>query len=77
MPGKNKKKWRDLTPVQQRTIVVAGVAELVMTSIALRDLAKRPSAQVRGPKPLWLLACFVQPVGPIAYLTVGRGTRTH
>jgi len=77
MPGKSTKKWRDLTPVQQRTIVVAGVAELVMTSIALRDLAKRPSAQVRGPKALWLLACFVQPVGPIAYLTVGRGTRTH
>jgi hypothetical protein len=77
MPGKNTKKWRDLTPVQQRTIVVAGVAELVMTSIPLRDLAKRPSAQVRGPKALWLLACFVQPVGPIAYLTVGRGTRTH
>jgi hypothetical protein len=73
MAAKPGKKWRDLTPVQQRAIVVAGVAEVVLTTVALRDLARRPAAQVRGPKPLWLLACVVQPVGPIAYLTVGRG----
>jgi hypothetical protein len=54
--------------------VVAGAVEVVLTTVALRDLARRPAAQVRGPKPLWLLACVVQPVGPIAYLTVGHGT---
>jgi hypothetical protein len=30
---------------------------------------------VRGPKGLWALGCFVQPVGPIAYLTLGRRSR--
>jgi hypothetical protein len=74
MAEKPRRKRRDLTPVQQRAIVVAGVAEVVLTTVALRDLARRPAAQVRGPKPLWLLACVVQPVGPVAYLTVGRGT---
>jgi hypothetical protein len=27
---------------------------------------------LRGPKQLWLVGCFVQPVGPIAYLALGR-----
>ena len=68
----NKKKWSDLTPLQQR-LVVAGVAvELVVTSIAARDLARRAAADVRGPKALWALALVVQPVGPLAYLRLGR-----
>ncbi|MGZ4688881.1 MAG: PLD nuclease N-terminal domain-containing protein [Acidimicrobiia bacterium] len=46
--------------------------EVVLTTAALVDLARRPSAQVRGAKPLWVLACFVQPIGPIAYLAFGR-----
>lgn len=67
-----KKKWSDLTPTQQRALVVAGAVESVLTAVALRDLRRRPAAEVRGPKPLWALALFVQPVGPISYLTVGR-----
>jgi hypothetical protein len=38
----------------------------------LRDLAKRPSAGVRGPKALWVAACVVQPFGPLAYFAFGR-----
>lgn len=57
----------------QRTAVVVGAAvELVLTTMALVDLARRPRAEVRGPKALWAVGCFVQPVGPIAYLAVGR-----
>ncbi|MEZ5270586.1 MAG: PLD nuclease N-terminal domain-containing protein [Microthrixaceae bacterium] len=37
-----------------------------------RDFRKRPAAEVKGPKFLWLLALAVQPVGPLAYLAVGR-----
>jgi len=69
---KRKKKWSDLTANQQRALVALGVVELMFTTIALVDLARRPSPQVRGPKALWLLGLFVQPVGPVAYLTVGR-----
>ena len=37
---------------------------------ALADLARRPRAQVRGHKPLWILGCIVQPLGPVAYLAL-------
>lgn len=72
MEKKPKKKWSDLTATQQRLICVAGAAEIVMTTAALRDLARRPADEVRGPKPVWVLASFVQPVGPLAYFWVGR-----
>ena len=55
MTEKTKKKWSDLTDTQQRLIVVGGAAEVVLTAVALRDLARRPSGQVRGPKVVWLL----------------------
>ncbi|CAN5479047.1 hypothetical protein BH11ACT8_BH11ACT8_31100 [soil metagenome] len=70
--ARDKKTWRDLTPNQQRAIVAAGTVELVITTVALRDLARRPSAQVRGSKLGWVLACVVQPFGPVAYLLKGR-----
>lgn len=57
----------------QRAAIVAGAAvELVLTTTALVDLARRPASQVRGSKALWALGCFVQPVGPVAYLALGR-----
>jgi hypothetical protein len=67
-----KKRWSDLTPRQRTAIVVGAALELILTSIALADLQKRPSALVRGPKAAWRLMSFVQPVGPIVYLLVGR-----
>ena len=67
-----KKRWRDLTTGQKAAIVVGAAIELVLTSMALFDLKRRPRTRVRGPKALWALACFVQPVGPIAYLILGR-----
>jgi hypothetical protein len=66
------KQWGDLSPTQKRLVYVAGAAEAVVTAAALRDLTRRPSARVRGPKAGWVLAFFVQPVGPLAYLLVGR-----
>jgi hypothetical protein len=67
-----KKRWSDFSPQQQKAIIFGALFELLMTSIALRDLARRPKQQVRGAKLLWALACFVQPVGPIFYLLAGR-----
>lgn len=60
-------------PVRSRAAIVAGATiQLVLQGAALRDLKKRPAAQVRGPKAAWAAASFVNYVGPIAYLTVGR-----
>ncbi|WP_193607722.1 PLD nuclease N-terminal domain-containing protein [Nocardioides lijunqiniae] len=67
-----KKTWSDLTARQRRLVVVGGLAEVVLTTVASRDLARRPASGVRGPKTVWALALAVQPVGPLAYLAVGR-----
>jgi len=67
----NAKKWDDLTDRQNTALLVAVSVELALTATALVDLARRPRTLVRGPKALWLLGCFVQPIGPIAYLTFG------
>ena len=75
MGVQGKKAWQGLGPGQRRAILAGGVVEAVLTSVALRDLVRRPAGQVRGPKALWALGCFVQPLGPLAYLTLGR--RSH
>lgn len=67
-----KKSWSELSPTQRAGIVALGAVEVVLTIAAVRDLRTRPAAQVRGPKPLWGLACAVQPFGPVAYLLLGR-----
>jgi hypothetical protein len=69
-PGK--KQWSDLSPNQRAAIVVGAIVELVLTTIALRDLARRRPDAVRGWKPLWALTFVVQPFGPILYLLFGR-----
>jgi hypothetical protein len=68
--------WNDLSPQQQRGIVVGGIVELVLTAFVLADLAKRPADAVRGSKIAWALACVVQPFGPLAYLLLGRRPRS-
>jgi len=66
------RKWSDLSSRQKTLIVVGATVELALTGYALVDLSRRPGACVRGPKLLWAGVAFVQPVGPIAYLTLGR-----
>jgi hypothetical protein len=68
----SKKKWSDFTDTQKAAILLAASVELSLTATALADLVRRPREQVRGPKALWLLGSFVQPVGPIACLACGR-----
>lgn len=67
-----KKRWADLSPRERAFVVVGAAVEIVLTTIAMRDLSKRPKSQVRGPKWVWRLVSFVQPVGPVAYLLLGR-----
>jgi hypothetical protein len=60
---KRKKRWSDFSPRTQTAIVLGGIAEVVV---------RRPAALVRGPKPLWGAALFVQPIGSPLYLLAGR-----
>ena len=70
-----KRRWRDFSRNQKAAIVVGATVEVVLTSMALADLVRRPAGEVRGPKVLWAAGCFVQPVGPVAYLAFGRRSR--
>lgn len=67
--------WRTLSIRSRAAIVVLSAGEIVLTTVAAIDLYRQPARGVRGPKALWWPAIFVQPVGPLAYLTVGRGPR--
>ena len=65
-------RWDQMSPPQRAGLVALAAVEIVATSAALLDLAKRPTELVRGPKLAWVLACAVQPFGPITYLAMGR-----
>lgn len=67
-----KRKWSDLSPMQRKAVVVLGIAETLATTAMLVDLARQPASNVRGSKNLWRALSVVQPVGPLAYFTVGR-----
>jgi hypothetical protein len=68
----DKKRWSDLSESQRRLVVAGGLVELALTSVAARDLARRPRNDVRGSKVMWAAALAVQPIGPVAYLLLGR-----
>ena len=67
-----KKTWAELSSAQRAGAVIGGALELALTAVTLRDLSQRPATRVRGPKALWVVACGVQPFGPLAYWVCGR-----
>lgn len=68
-----KRRWKDLPSGAKRGIGIAASLQLALFASALVDLIRRPSSQVRGGRKwAWLPVLFVNFVGPIAYLTVGR-----
>ena len=70
-----RKQWSDFTPGQKAAIVAGAISELIVTTLALSDLAHRPAKDVRGPKVFWVLSFVVQPFGPLLYFLVGRRAR--
>lgn len=67
-----KKGWNDLSVVSRWRIVILGIIQLGLQFVALRDIVKRPATNVRGSKGAWAAASFINFLGPIAYLAVGR-----
>lgn len=64
-------KWADMSDGQRAAAVAGVVVQLALQFAALRDLKRRPADQVRGPKPVWVAASFVNTIGPVAYFAVG------
>jgi hypothetical protein len=70
-----KKRWKDLPERQRRMIIIGAVLEGIVKLAALRDLKRRPAAEVRGPKWLWggvIVVANSAGLVPAAYFVLGR-----
>ena len=67
-----KRRWSDLSSRRRGGVLIGSFIQFALLAVALRDLWRRPSEQVNGSKVVWTLACFVNFVGPLAYLRFGR-----
>ena len=67
-----RKRWSELSGRQQAAIAAAVVVQTALAAATLWDVRRRPGAEIRGSKKLWVAAAFVNFVGPLAYFTVGR-----
>jgi hypothetical protein len=70
--NRERRRWRDLTRRQQAALSVTAVVQFGLAAAAWTDLARRPPAQVRGPKWRWAALIAVNFAGPIAYFRWGR-----
>ncbi|MDB5059043.1 MAG: hypothetical protein JWO59_2515 [Chloroflexi bacterium] len=70
--SRNKKRWSELTPTQQVSILLAGAVQLTLIVAALTDIRRRPESEINGGKRLWTALSFVNFTGPIAYFVFGR-----
>lgn len=70
-----RQRWSDMSERRRRVIMVLGIVEGVLKTVALADLRRRGDDEVRGPKKAWGLAIvFVNAAGavPAAYFLLGR-----
>jgi hypothetical protein len=70
-----RKRWNELSERTRKAILVAASVEGALKVAALIDLARRPAAEVRGPKPAWAVAIvLVNSAGalPVGYFRYGR-----
>lgn len=70
-----KRRWQDLSERQRRWIVVGGTVEGVLKVLALRDLRRRPAAEVHGARWAWGTAIVLANSAgavPVAYFLLGR-----
>jgi len=72
MTKRPKRRWSDRSPAGRFVLVVAALLQFALAGAAWADLARRPAAEVRGPKWRWGLAVLVNFVGPLAYFRWGR-----
>lgn len=68
LPGRR----RHLSAPQRVAIAAVACVQITLLVLALRDLRHRPGDELRGPKAAWVLASFVNIVGPLAYFAFGR-----
>lgn len=67
-----KKQWKELSAPQKVGGILMGLVQVSLLIAALVDLRRRPAAQIRGRKAWWVMAAFVNYIGPISYFAFGR-----
>jgi Phospholipase_D-nuclease N-terminal len=68
-----RKRWSDLSPVQQRATVSAGIVQVALCIAALADIRRRPAEEIKGRKAVWaVVSICLNTVGPLAYFIFGR-----
>ena len=72
MFDRRKKRWSELTRIQQRVILAGAAVQLVLQAATLWDLRQRSADELWGSKRWWTAAAFVNFIGPTAYFAVGR-----
>ena len=65
---------KKLTVAQRRRFAIIAVLQVSLTGAALWDIRRRSPDEINGDKRLWMVAAFVNFVGPIAYFLFGRKT---
>lgn len=67
-----KRGWDNLSEGQKRGVGLLGLVQFGLLLFALLDWFRRPDDQIRGRKKLWFPVLFVNFIGPISYLAIGR-----
>lgn len=67
-----KKRWQDLSPWQRLSGILLAIIQVSLLVAALTDIRQRPAEQIRGRKLWWVMAAFVNYIGPISYFLFGR-----
>jgi Phospholipase_D-nuclease N-terminal len=69
------RRWRDLSDRNRKLIIAAAIGEAALKTAVLIDLRRRPASQIRGSKPLWIIAAVVvnsAGLGSLSYFAFGR-----
>lgn len=72
MIAKLRRDFTALSPVKQAAVVAITAWNLWLIVLSQRSLNRTPAEEIRGPKPLWRLACLTNSVGPLSYFRWGR-----
>ncbi len=71
-PARKKKTWKEMSPSAKVGTIIVGIAQVSLLVAAQRDIARRPAAQINGPKAAWRAASFINFIGPMGYFIFGR-----
>ncbi|HET8927553.1 MAG TPA: PLDc N-terminal domain-containing protein [Microbacterium sp.] len=59
------------SPAAKVALGIVGIVQVAFAFLAFWDLGHRDSAEVRGPKPVWIPVILVNWIGPAAYFLFG------